>query len=188
MLYTETEKENPELLHTSIRQGSYVYYAHASSPLRRLVDIYNQLGLALHLSSKETAMMNTTGYRDFQSHMESSVKEINRQNKLARRIQSECETLADFFAYDASTLASQSFDGTVVELEWCTTVQPPFIKGYWVFLEKWKRLVFVTHQHSDDDEPLRKLGETGKYQIFLFEEEEKAHKKFMVRHFIEPNV
>jgi hypothetical protein len=51
-------------------------------------------------------------------------------------------------------------------------------------LEDWKRLVYVERQKggsTEEYEELIEIGETGKYQIFLFEEEEKAHKKIIVR-------
>ena len=159
--------------HTTIRgEGCNVFYAHASSPLRRMVDIYNQLGLIQSLggSGGEIGEGHLEKREGFKQWMEVSVEEINTQNRKIRRIQTECEMLADFFSED-KVGASELYDGVVVDLD--------SVKGYWVFLEQWKRLVYVETQ--DGDSGIRERGQIGKYQIFLFEEEEKAHKKIICR-------
>ena len=156
--------------HTNIRgEGRNVFYAHASSPLRRMVDIYNQLCLIQSLQGGCGEMVEET-QEGFKRWMEISVEEINAQNRKIRRIQTECEMLADFFS-EEKVGASELYDGVVVDLD--------ANKGYWVFLEQWKRLVYVETQ--DTDAEIRERGQIGKYQIFLFEEEEKAHKKIICR-------
>ena len=159
--------------HTTIRgEGCNVFYAHASSPLRRMVDIYNQLGLIQSLggSGGEIGEGHLEKREGFKQSVEVSVEEINTQNRKIRRIQTECEMLADFFSED-KVGASEIYDGVVVDLD--------ASKGYWVYLEQWKRLVYVEKQ--DGDSGIRERGQIGKYQIFLFEEEEKAHKKIICR-------
>jgi hypothetical protein len=158
--------------HTKIREGDRVLYAHASSPLRRMVDIYNQLCIALTLG-----MIETEKHLEFKHRMESSVEEINAQNRIIRRIQNECEMLANFFSDEVG--ASEIYDGVVMDLEIRKKGEVMETKGYWVFLEKWKRMVYVEKQ--DGDTEIRERGQIGKYQIFLFEEEEKAHKKVICR-------
>jgi exoribonuclease R len=177
------------MYHTTIREGKMVYYAHASSPLRRMVDIYNQLGLVLGISRiyerekgeiEETKENLDNSRKAFQKHVEMNVEEINRQNRVTRRIQNDCEMLADFFASDISL---EFYEGTVVEWDLSRDKGNSEVKGYWVFLEFWKRLVYVERQKTGGEkEEILKIGETGKYQIFLFDEEEKAHKKIIVRH------
>ena len=154
--------------HTKIREGDRVLYAHASSPLRRMVDIYNQLCIALTLG-----MIETEKHLEFKHRIETSVEEINAQNRKIRRIQNECEMLANFFSDEVG--ASEIYDGVVVDLD----RKMGETKGYWVFLEQWKRMVYVEKQ--DVDTEIRERGQIGKYQIFLFEEEEKAHKKIICR-------
>jgi len=178
------------VLHNTIREGKCVYYAHASSPLRRMVDIYNQLGLILGISrfyEKEKGEVEETKEnvenlrREFQKHVEKNVEEINRQNRVARRIQNDCEMLADFFSC-SHDISCELYEGTVVD--WDLSQDNSEVRGYWVFLEDWKRLVYVERQGTGiggDYEEILKIGETGKYQIFLFEEEEKSHKKVVVR-------
>jgi exoribonuclease R len=191
--YVNPQSEVECMLHTTIREGKCVYYAHASSPLRRMVDIYNQLGLILGISQynkeekgkvEECKENMEKSRREFQKHVEMNVEEINRQNRMARRIQNECEMLSDFFScsYEVSNELYQSYEGTVVD--WDLDKEKSEVKGYWVFLEWWKRLVYVERQRTGAGggyEEILKIGETGKYQIFLFEEEEKAHKKIVVR-------
>jgi exoribonuclease R len=156
--------------HTNIcGEGRNVFYAHASSPLRRMVDIYNQLCLIQSLGGSGEEMVEEM-QKGFKRWMEVSVEEINAQNRKIRRIQTECEMLADFFS-EEKVGASELYDGVVVDLD--------ASKGYWVFLEQWKRLVYVETQ--DTDAEIRERGQIGKYQIFLFEEEEKAHKKIICR-------
>jgi len=166
--------------HTTIRgEGRNVFYAHASSPLRRMVDIYNQLGLIQSLggSGGEIGEGHLEKREGFKQWMEVSVEEINTQNRKIRRIQTECEMLADFFSED-KVGASELYDGVVVDLEIRKRGEEMETKGYWVFLEQWKRLVYVEKQ--DEDASVGR-GQIGKYQIFLFEEEEKAHKKIICR-------
>jgi len=158
--------------HTKIREGDRVLYAHASSPLRRMVDIYNQLCIALTLG-----MIETEKHLEFKHRMESSVEEINAQNRIIRRIQNECEMLANFFSDEVG--ASEIYDGVVMDLEIRKKGEVMETKGYWVFLEQWKRMVYVEKQ--DGDMEIWERGQIGKYQIFLFEEEEKAHKKVICR-------
>ena len=165
--------------HTNIRgEGNKVFYAHASSPLRRIVDIYNQLGLIQSLrGSVEEINALQEKQEGFKRWMEMSVEEINTQNRKIRRIQTECEMLADFFSEDKVGV-SEFYDGVVVDLEIRKKGEVMETKGYWVFLEQWKRLVYVEKQDGD---ALVGRGQIGKYQIFLFEEEEKAHKKIICR-------
>lgn len=171
--YILFEGLDTDCYHTKIREGDRVLYAHASSPLRRMVDIYNQLCIALTLG-----MIETEKHLEFKCRMELSVEEINTQNRKIRRIQTECEMLADFFSED-KVGASEFYDGVVVDLEIRKKGEVMETKGYWVFLEQWKRLVYVEKQ--DGDTEIRERGQIGKYQIFLFEEEEKAHKKVICR-------
>ena len=186
----QSQQSNELIYHNMIREGKYVFYAHASSPLRRMVDIYNQLGLVIGISrfheeekgAIEDFKENIEVLREeFQAHVEANVGEINRQNRIARRIQNECELLTKFFFYDMVEV--ESYEGIVVDWDICrsdSTITE--VKGYWVFLEFWKHLVYVKRQKQNGEyEPLLKIGETGKYQIFLFEEEEKAHRKIVVR-------
>jgi hypothetical protein len=129
------------------------------------------------------------------------VEKINHQNRMARRIQNECEMLAEFFSYDPRELSASSYEGTVVDWEFSrsTTLHGDgsdtpkgLVVGYWVYLEEWKRLVYVERQGLDwtssvpsvittEEDEKMEIGETGKFQIFLFEDEEKAHRKIIVR-------
>jgi exoribonuclease R len=188
---TNKEGERDDVKHTTIREGKAVCYAHASSPLRRMVDIYNQLGIILSISYfqgegevEETKEEVENSRKNFQKHVESHVEEINHQNRIVRRIQSECEMLAEFFSCDIADISSELYEGTVVDWD-LSREDKTTVKGYWVYLEDWKRLVYVERQRTGDGddnyEEIRKIGETGKYQIFLFEEEEKAHKKVVIR-------
>ena len=176
--YILFEGLDTDCYHTKIREGYKVLYAHASSPLRRMVDIYNQLCIALSLG-----MIETEKHLDFKYKMELSVEEINTQNRKIRRIQNECEMLAEFFSDEVG--AFEIYDGVVVDLDKRKAVGggdvavAVEIRGYWVFLEQWKRMVYVEKQ--DGDMEVQKRGQIGKYQIFLFEEEEKAHKKVICR-------
>ena len=152
-----------DIRNTAIRENAAVLYAHASSPLRRMVDIYNQLCLVEGFGGVSTQNDAT---QEFKRHVVANVDKINLQQSAARRIQSECEMMADFCEY--ADLSEHAFTGTVVAVEQ---------RGCWVFLEDWTRLVFVKRQETVEQQ----VGETGKYQIFLFEEEEKAYAKIVVR-------
>jgi hypothetical protein len=204
VFYHKEDSKTPisEYYHTTIREGTdQVFYAHASSPLRRIVDIYNQLGLVLSIQTDNTRQEGSQMRNAFRLHLEQSVKEINRQNRVARRIQNECEMLTVFFSYDSHELSASSYEGIVVDWEFSRSVAlhgddldapKRVVVGYWVFLEEWKRLVYVERQGLDwtsgfpsvintEEEEKMEIGETGKYQIFLFEDEENTHRKIIIR-------
>ena len=189
---TDQQQQPVELVYnTTIREGKTVYYAHASSPLRRMVDIYNQLGLIygiIHFHGEKKGEVEEVqedlehSRKEFQKHVETNVAEINRQNRVARRVQNECQMLAEFFG--SYTTSIDLHRGTVVDLDISRNAnRKEEVKGYWVFLELWERLVYVERQYSiaETEPEILKIGETGEYKIFLFEEEEKAHKKIVVR-------
>jgi exoribonuclease R len=143
------------------------YYAHASSPIRRLVDIYNQSCLVNKIDSGVGVEL---GVGIFQIEMEKSetMVELNRQTSESKRVQIECEMLAAFFS--CTDIEMVEYDGTVMDVD--------VRRGAWVYLSFWKRVVFVGVGGGYED---ISIGDRKKCQIFLFEEEEKANRKVAVR-------
>jgi hypothetical protein len=103
-----------------------------------------------------------------------NIDELNRQTMESKRVQKECEMLDAFFS--CSDISENEYDGIIIDIE-------EGRKGCWVFLKEWKRLVFVYVSSSSGEDELEKynIGMEKKCQIFLFEEEERSHKKVMVR-------
>jgi exoribonuclease R len=143
------------------------YYAHASSPIRRLVDIYNQSCLVNKIDLVVGVEL-CVGL--FQTEMEKSetIVELNRQTSESKRVQMECEMLAAFFS--CPDIEMVEYEGTVIDVD--------VLRGAWVFLLFWKRVVFVGVGGGYED---ISIGDRKKCQIFLFEEEEKANRKVAVR-------
>lgn len=143
------------------------YYAHASSPIRRLVDIYNQSCL---VNKMDLEVDVVEGMIIFQTEMEKSetMVELNRQTTESKRVQMECEMLAAFFS--CTDIETNEYEGTVMDVD--------VLRGAWVYLSFWKRVVFVGVGGGYED---ISIGDRKKCQIFLFEEEEKANRKVAVR-------
>lgn len=171
--YAFYSSELETMVHYGMGGGYEVYYyAHASSPIRRLVDIYNQSCLVNKMDSGVGFGVDVCveeGMRIFQTEMEKpdALVELNRQTSESKRVQMECEMLAAFFSYpDIETV---EYEGTVMDID--------VSRGAWVYLSFWKRVVFVGLGGYEDIS----IGDRKKCQIFLFEEEEKANRKIAVR-------
>lgn len=162
--YAFYSSEHETMVHYGM--GEVYYYAHASSPIRRMVDIYNQSCLVNKMDSG--VGVDGEGMRIFQTEMEKmeTIVELNRQTSESKRVQMECEMLAAFFSCPDIELVE--YEGTVIDVD--------VSKGAWVYLSFWKRVVFVGGGHEDIS-----IGDRKKCQIFLFEEEEKANRKVAVR-------
>lgn len=177
--YAFYSSELETMVHYGMRGGHEVYYyAHASSPIRRLVDIYNQSCLVNKMDSGVGVGVDVgaeEGMRIFQTEMEKpdALVELNRQTSESKRVQMECEMLADFFScLDIETV---EYEGTVMDID--------VFRGAWVYLSFWKRVVFVDLGVGDGGSGHEdiSIGNRKKCQIFLFEEEEKANRKVAVR-------
>jgi exoribonuclease R len=162
--YAFYSSERETMVHYGM--GEVYYYAHASSPIRRLVDIYNQSCLVNKMDSG--VGVDGEGMRIFQTEMEKmeTMIELNRQTSESKRVQMECEMLAAFFSCPDIELVE--YEGTVMDVD--------VSRGAWVYLSFWKRVVFVGGGYEDIS-----IGDRKKCQIFLFEEEEKANRKVAVR-------
>ena len=111
------------------------------------------------------------GMRIFQTEMEKTetLVELNRQTSESKRVQMECEMLAAFFS--CPDIETVEYEGTVMDID--------VLRGAWVYLSFWKRVVFVGVGEGGYEDI--SIGDRKKCQIFLFEEEEKANRKVAVR-------
>ena len=167
--YAFYSSELETMVHYGMGGGHEVYYyAHGSSPIRRMVDIYNQSCLVNKIECGVDVGAEE-GMRIFQTEMEKSdaLVELNRQTSESKRVQMECEMLASFFS--CPDISETEYNGTVMDVE--------VGKGAWMYLSFWKRVVFVGLGGYEDIS----IGDRKKCQIFLFEEEEKANRKVAVR-------
>jgi exoribonuclease R len=162
-----------DMVHYGMGENGIYYYTHCSSPIRRLVDIYNQSCLINKMDSGLFIAVRQE-IKEFQNVMEKqeTMVELNRQTSESKRVQTECEMLATFFS--CQDISENTYEGTVIDVD---------IKGAWVYLHFWKRIVFVkysTDLNGGGHENIM-IGNIEKCQIFLFEEEEKANRKIVVR-------
>lgn len=173
--YAFYSSEIETMVHYGMVGGYEVYYyAHASSPIRRLVDIYNQSCLVNKMDSGVGVGVGAVeGMRIFQTEMEKpdALVELNRQTSESKRVQMECEMLAAFFS--CPDIETVEYEGTVMDID--------ISRGAWVYLSFWKRVVFVGVGEGVGGYEDISIGDRKKCQIFLFEEEEKAIRKVAVR-------
>ena len=169
--YAFYSSERETMVHYGM--GEVYYYAHASSPIRRMVDIYNQSCLINKMDSGVVGICAGEGMRLFQTEIEKSetMVELNRQTSESKRVQMECEMLAAFFSCPDIELIE--YEGTVMDVD--------VSRGAWVYLSFWKRVVFVGLGVGLGGYEDISIGDQKKCQIFLFEEEEKANRKVAVR-------
>ena len=154
-----------EMRHEGIawkRGETTVYYVHSSSPIRRLVDIYNQCGL---FGFSEASRL-------FCERLWKQMDELNRQTLESKRVQRESEMIAAFFS--CPNISENEYVGLVIDKD---------ERGIWVYLKEWKRIVLVLSELPQTNKAEEEwfIGMEKKCQIFLFEEEEKSYKKIAVR-------
>ena len=146
------------LAHTSLNLSAYT---HITSPIRRIIDLVNQMlffksaGFVKQFSEEATAFLDKWS---------GSLNVINKNVKLIRRTQMDCELLQR--CSDIINMGRQ-FRGVIIE---CSGVKNDFYE-YVVYLEELKLLAKVK------SDMVVKIHSVAMFEIFMFEDEDKLYKK-----------
>jgi hypothetical protein len=160
-------KDGLTLNHEVMSTQSYI---HITSPIRRLVDLLNQMILFRHISDRES-MVKTMSQEatDFIEKWTDQMDYINTAMRSIRKIQTDCEVLNRCFT--TPDIIEKEHDGILFD----KIVKNDGTIHYMVYLEKIKILSRITshidlHNHS-----------YHKFRMFLFEDEDKCKKKIRLQ-------
>jgi hypothetical protein len=142
------------------------YYAHVTSPIRRMVDLLNQIILL-----KELKLVNNISEQSqsFLNKWLSDIDNLNLSMRSIRKVQLECELLNKCFSN--SCIMDNQYDGTVFHKEIKSTGKIT----YMVYLENIKLLSKITLCNDMDN------YSRHKFKIYLFEDEDKIRKKIRLQ-------
>ena len=147
----------PGLEHVGLQMGEYV---HITSPIRRMVDMVNQMILMKQEGIEWSAPAESfieTNLKDI------TVEEINRQNKESRKLQRECEDL--WWVTRDPEVVNQIYTGIIFD----TNV---------VYIKELKKIVYVklVGERDKEEEKIEKYSEHN-FRPYYFENEGKTYKK-----------
>lgn len=140
-------------------------YVHITSPIRRLVDLINQM-----IFMKDILNMKLSeASNDFITRWISKIEYINTSMRSIRKVQTECDLL--YRCSSDPNLMEEVHDGVMFDkLKKCDGSY-----SYMVYFEKWKLLSRVS-THNEYDNYM-----TSKFRIFLFEDEDKTRRKIRIQ-------
>jgi len=145
--------------HDFIKTGSYI---HITSPIRRLVDLLNQIilfdksSLILRTSEDATTFLNT---------WLSELDYLNTSMRSIRKVQTDCAILDKCF--HCPDIMERVYDGIVFD----KMMRDNFIYNYMVYLKELKMLCRINVTTELDN------FTSHKFRMFLFQNEEKTKKK-----------
>ena len=151
-----------ETLEHSMVQGAYI---HITSPIRRLVDLLNQM-IVLNELKLVTLSNEATCFLDACLNQ---IEYINTSMRSIRKIQTDCDLVARYFT--DTTIATKTYKGIVFDK---IAKHDGFVQ-YTVYLEEIKLLTRIIIQ-----EDLPNYMYYG-FRIILFEDEYKTHKKIRLQ-------
>ena len=161
ILYNE---DNASLEHMVMNAKSYI---HITSPIRRLVDLLNQMQMMQHLGSILPIQGDA---RQFLDKWTREIDYINTSMRSIRKIQTDCNILHRCF--QSPDIIGQVHEGVVFD----RLVMNNNRITYMVYLEKLKLLSRITT--TTDFDNLTKHS----FQIFLFEDEHSTKKKIRLQY------
>jgi exoribonuclease R len=154
--------ENSSFLsHDSMSLDTYV---HITSPIRRLVDLLNQLAFCLNMGIVNMSPQSS----QFLEKWTNKLDYINLSTKNIRKVQTECDLLHRILLNPE--LTNTTYIGSVVELD---------ETNYMVYLDDLKfigKVRFGCHATRDDI----KLNGKYEYRIYLFNDEYQSRKKVRI--------
>jgi exoribonuclease R len=160
--YTRYSSDVPMVGHALMKLKSYI---HMTSPIRRLVDLLNQMMFSvsiMRIKISEEA-------RTFLERWLTQLDYINTAMRSIRKVQTDCEIL-----YRCSTcpeLMDLTHEGTLFD----KIVKHDGTITYMVFIEKWKMMSRIS---TNQDMPNYSVAN---FRIFFFEEEDQTKKKIRLQ-------
>jgi exoribonuclease R len=137
-------------------------YIHITSPIRRLVDLLNQIIL---LDQFSLVTIVSTDAKKFLADWLMQIEYINTSMRYIRKIQTSCELLSRCF--HSPDLIDKDYSGVVFD----KIIKNDGFITYMVYLEELKLLSRITTQ-SDVPNYSKRL-----FKMYLFEDEDKIKKK-----------
>jgi exoribonuclease R len=159
MLYNEDGLLSHEIMETT-------GYIHITSPIRRLVDLLNQL---LFLRRNKMIMNLSKSGEEFMNQWLEKMEYINTSMRSIRKIQTDCEIMQRCF--DNPQIINNVYEGVVFD----KIAKNDGLITYMVYLEKLKLLSRITT--SIDVPNLSKES----FKLFLFEDEYSIRKKIRLQ-------
>uniref|UniRef100_A0A6C0D445 RNB domain-containing protein n=1 Tax=viral metagenome TaxID=1070528 RepID=A0A6C0D445_9ZZZZ len=156
-------KEGLSLNHEIMSTQSYI---HITSPIRRLVDLLNQMILFRHISMVKTMSPDAS---QFIEKWTEQMDYINTAMRCIRKIQTDCEVLNRCFT--TPDIMTVEHDGVLFD----KIVKNDGTIHYMVYLEKLKMLSRITTHIDLPNHTYQK------FRIFLFEDEDKSKKKIRLQ-------
>jgi len=160
--YTRFSAEDPMPAHDLMKLKSYI---HMTSPIRRLVDLLNQMMFHQSILAVECS----AEAQDFLDRWLTQLDYINTAMRSIRKVQTDCEIL-----YRCSTspeLMELTHEGTLFD----KIVKHDGTITYMVFIEKWKMMSRIS---TNQDIPNYSVAN---FRIFLFEDEDQTKKKIRLQ-------
>jgi exoribonuclease R len=157
--YDGTVKVN----HDFIKSRSYI---HITSPIRRLVDLLNQIIL---FDENELVSEISCGANNFLSKWLSELEYLNTSMRSIRKVQTDCALLDRCF--HSPEIMEKEYSGVMFD----KMIRDNFILSYMVYLKELKMLCRVNIISDVDN------FATRKFKLYLFQNEEKTRKKIRLQ-------
>jgi exoribonuclease R len=141
-------------------------YIHITSPIRRLVDLLNQIML-IEKCSQVTNISNDA--KEFLNNWIEQIDYLNTSMRSIRKIQTDCNVLAK--CYNNPEIMEKQYDGVVFD----KINKNDGLFSYMVYLKPLKLLSRITTTLDIQD------YSTHEFKIFLFEDEENSKKKIRLQ-------
>ena len=154
--------ENANLEHSIMKLGSYI---HITSPIRRLVDLLNQMIMINHLSHSSGNIYNKSTI--FLNNWLNQIDYINITMRSIRRVQSDCELLHAF--HTKPEILNEKHTGVLFN-----KISAGTQYTYMVYLEKLKitSKIYITENLENYTQ--------HEFTIYLFENENKLKRKIRI--------
>ena len=160
ILYSDNHKE---LEHAIMQLKSYI---HITSPIRRIVDLLNQIEMMQHLRCIKNLSHNATA---FLLKWIQKIDYINTTTKSIRKTQTECELLQKCII--DTTILGKLYDGIILHI----FIKPNGKNTYSVYLESLKIIYNITICE------ILEIHSIYKFKLFLFQDEYNIKKKIRLQ-------
>jgi exoribonuclease R len=152
-----------KVTHDFIKTKSYV---HITSPIRRLVDLLNQIIL---FDQDKMVMRVSDGANDFLHKWLGELEYLNTSMRSIRKVQTDCALLDKCFRNPE--IMEKEYTGVMFD----KMIRDNFIMSYMVYLKELKMLCRVNVISDIDNFASRK------FKLYLFQNEEKTRKKIRLQ-------
>jgi len=166
VLYSEDSSLTHEMMTYQKNTGGVKSYIHITSPIRRLVDLLNQIIMLQEFGLITTMSKEAT---QFLSDWMNKLDYVNTAMRSIRKLQTDCETLNR--CYNDPNIMETIHEGVLFD----KVVKTDGIINYMVYLEKIKLLAKVITEVNMENYSKQK------FKLYLFEDEDKVKKKIRVQ-------